>query len=236
MGTLYCGGCRAMIGELPFLLLIFALLFLVMEVATVMLVLTGLDRDTARFQAISLLTSSGYTTSEAELVVRHPVRRKIALFLMISGTIALAFIISVLVRILGRGLSGPDDVFFLVSFLLGVYLLFRSPRVILFMDKHLEKRLMKQPYLQKRTVEELLKVDEHFSIAEVHLTNPQAPWINQTLGETRLRDQGVLILSIRRKEGSIIRAPRGTDYLRPDDILLVYGRHRYIADLIDKVT
>jgi hypothetical protein len=225
-----------MIAELPFLFLIFALLFLIMEVATVMLVLTGLDRDTAHFQAISLLTSSGYTTSESELVVRHPVRRRIALFLMISGTIALAFIISVLVRILGRGLSGPEDVFLLLSFLLAVYLLFRNPRVIHFMDRHLEKRLMKQPYLKKRTVEELLKVDEHFSIAEVHLTNPQAPWVHQTLGETRLRDLGVLVLSIRRKEGTIIRAPRGSDYLRPEDILLVYGRPHYIADLIDKVT
>jgi hypothetical protein len=223
---------RGLLGEIPLLFLIFSLLFLIMEVATVMLVITGLDRDTARFQAISLLTSSGYTTSEAELVVRHPVRRKIALFLMISGTIALAIIISLLVRILARGLSGPDEVFYLVSFLLAVYLLFRSRRVTGFLDKHLEKRLVKQPYLQKRTVEELLKVDEHFSIAEVHLSNPAAPWIQRTLGEARLRDQGVLVLSIRRKDGSIIRAPRGTDILNTGDILLVYGRPRYIAKLI----
>jgi hypothetical protein len=225
-----------MLGELPLLFLIFALLFLIMEVATVLLVITGLDRETARFQAISLLTSSGYTTSEAELVVRHPVRRKIALFLMLSGTIALALIISVLVRVLGRDLSGPQSIFYLVSVLLMVFFLFRNKYILSFLDKHLEKRLMKQSYLKTRTVEELLKVDENFSIAEVHLTNHRSPWVHRTLGETRLRDMGVMVLSIRRRNGTVIRAPRGTDLLQPDDILLVYGRPRYIGELIDQIT
>lgn len=225
-----------MLGELPLLFLVFALLFIIIEVATAMLVLTGLDRETARFQAISLITASGYTTSESELVVRHPVRRKIALALMISGTIALAFIISILVRILGRGFSGPEDVFMLVSFLVVVYLLFRSSRVIQYLEHHLEKRLGNQTYLQKRSVEELLKIDEHFSVAEVHLSNPHAPWINQDLGQMRLRDRNVMVLSIRRIDGTIIRAPRGKDTLRQGDILLVYGRARYIQELIDTVS
>lgn len=225
-----------MLHEIPLLFLLFALLFLILEVSTVMLVLTGLDRDTARFQAVSLITSSGFTTSEAELVARHPVRRRIAMFLMITGTIAFAFIISVLVRILGRGLSGPEDAFVLVSLLLIIYLLFRSPRMIGMFSRRLEKQLMKQPYLRKRTVEELLKVDENFSIAEVHLSNPDSPWVNKTLGDIRLRDRGVMVLSIRSKGGTIIRAPRGTDLLTTGDILLVYARPRYIAELIDQVT
>ncbi|MDW7684094.1 MAG: TrkA C-terminal domain-containing protein [Bacillota bacterium] len=224
-----------MLNELPLLFLVFALLFLILEVSAVMLVLTGLDRDTARFQAISIITASGYTTSESELVARHPVRRKIAMFLMISGTIALAFIISILVRILSQGLSGPEDVFFAVSILLAVYLLFRSRRVMNLLHNRLEKQLARQPYLQKRSVEELLKLDENYSIAEVHLCNPDAPWVNKPLSETRLRDKGIMILSIRR-DGNVIRAPRGTDDLRLGDILLVYGRPRFITELIELAT
>ena len=222
--------------ELPLLFLVFTLLFLIVEVATVMLVMTGLDRDTARFQAVSIITASGYTTTESELVVRHPVRRKIAMFLMISGSIALAVIISILVRILGGGLSGARDIFYVVIVLFAVYLVFRNPKFIQFLDSRLEKQLVKQPYLHKRSVEEILKIDEHFSIAEVHLSKPNAPWLDKTLREMRLRDKGVLVLSIRRKEGNVIRAPRGTDILRSGDILLVYGRPRYIADLIELVT
>ena len=224
-----------MLSELPLLFLVFSLLILTVEVSTVMLILTGLDRDTARFQAISIITASGYTTSESELVARHPVRRKIAMSLMISGSIAVAFIISIMVRILSKGLSGPKDVFSAVILLLMVYLLFRSNRMNRFLSTRLEQQLAKQPYLHKRSVEELLKLDDNFSIAEIHLSNPNSPWVNQTLSETRLRDKGILILSIRR-DGNVIRAPRGTDELRNGDILLVYGRPRFIAELIEIVT
>lgn len=222
--------------ELQLLFLVFILLFLIVEVSTVMLALTGLDRDTARFQAISIITGSGYTTSESELVARHPVRRKIAMFLMISGSIALAVLISILIRILAGGLSGPQDIFYAVIVLSVIYLLFRSKAIIRFLDSSLEKQLTKQPYLQKRTVEELLRCDEHFSIAEINLSNKASPWIDQTLSTTRLRDKGVLVLSIRRRDGNVIRAPRGADYLRAGDILLVYGRPRYISEIIEIVT
>ncbi|MCR3921466.1 MAG: TrkA C-terminal domain-containing protein [Firmicutes bacterium] len=223
-----------MLVELPLLILVFTLLFLIVEVATVMLVLTGLDRDTARFQAISIITGSGYTTSESELVCRHPVRRKIAMFLMVSGSIALAVIISILVRILGGELSGID-LFTAIVILLVIILVFRSPRVLHFLDVYLEKQIMKQPYIHKRTVEELLKIDENFSIAEIQLSQT-APWVDKTLGETRLRDLGVLVLSIRRRDGNVIRAPRGVDVLRQGDILLVYGRPRFISEIIELIT
>ncbi|MBS4030768.1 MAG: potassium transporter TrkA [Clostridiales bacterium] len=224
-----------MTNELMLLFLVATLLFLILEVAAVMLRLTGLDRDTARFQAISIITASGYTTSESELVARHPVRRKIAMFLMISGTIALAFIISILVRILGRGLSGPEEVFSAVTALLVIYLLFHNPIMAGMVDRYLERQLLKQPYLSRRSVEELLKLDENYSIAEVHLSNPDSHWFGKTLSEIRPRDQGIMILSIRRN-GNVIRAPLGTDDLRQGDILLVYGRPKYISQLIERVT
>jgi len=51
---------------------------LITRVATVAFTLTGLSRDVARFQARSALSGTGFTTSEAEAVVGHPVRRRIA--------------------------------------------------------------------------------------------------------------------------------------------------------------
>ncbi|HHX74133.1 MAG TPA: potassium transporter TrkA, partial [Firmicutes bacterium] len=109
-------------------------------------------------------------------------------------------------------------------------------RLIFFLDRYLERQLLRQPYLRKRTVEELLKIDENFGIAEVQLANAACPWIDKTLGEIRLRDQGVMVLSIRRTDGNMIRAPRGTDFLRRGDILLVYGRPRFIRRLIEQAT
>ncbi len=218
--------------EIPLLFLILALIILIVEIATVMLKLTGLDRETARFQAVSLFTSSGYTTSESELVARHPVRRKIAMFLMVLGPITLAFIISITVRLLGTGLSGPQDILAVSGALVLIYLFSRNPRFVAFFDRQLEKQLTRQPSLRKRSVEEILRLDNNFTIAEVKLANPEVPYIDKQLKETRLRDRGILVLSIRR-EGSVIHAPRGTHDLRYDDTLLVYGRSEQIKKLIE---
>ena len=45
---------------------------LVTRVAAIALSVTGLSRESARFQARSAFTGVGFTTSEAESVVNHP--------------------------------------------------------------------------------------------------------------------------------------------------------------------
>jgi len=49
----------------------------VIQVASVTLQLTGLADATARFQALSAFTGTGFTTSEAEAIVNYPVRRRV---------------------------------------------------------------------------------------------------------------------------------------------------------------
>jgi len=55
------------------LLIILTLSILITRIATVALTLTGLSRDSARFQARSAFLGVGFTTIESESVVRHPV-------------------------------------------------------------------------------------------------------------------------------------------------------------------
>jgi len=58
---------------------------LITRVATVAFVLTGMSQEAARFQARSALTGTGFTTTESESVVGHPVRRRIVMALMLLG-------------------------------------------------------------------------------------------------------------------------------------------------------
>lgn len=67
------------------LLVIVFLSLVVTRIATVALVHTGLGREAARFQARSALTGVGFTTSEAEQIVSHPVRRRVVMVLMLVG-------------------------------------------------------------------------------------------------------------------------------------------------------
>src|SRR5204862_7988845 len=70
-------------------LIIVLLSVLVTRVATVALSLTGMSRESARFQARSALTGVGFTTTEAEDVVNHPVRRRLVGGLMLLGSAGL---------------------------------------------------------------------------------------------------------------------------------------------------
>lgn len=49
--------------------------------------LTGLTDSKAKFQAISLITNSGFTTNEAEIITTNKARRRIASAAMITGHI-----------------------------------------------------------------------------------------------------------------------------------------------------
>jgi hypothetical protein len=79
------------------LLVIVTLSITVTKVATVALARTGLSREAARFQARSSFTGVGFTTSESERIVRHPVRRRIVLFLMLLGNAGLITAVSSLI-------------------------------------------------------------------------------------------------------------------------------------------
>lgn len=65
---------------------IFILVYiLINEIFTVLFRLTGLTEDKAKFQVTSMLTNSGFTTSDSELITSSRVRRKLARITMISG-------------------------------------------------------------------------------------------------------------------------------------------------------
>ena len=74
------------------------LLLLIVEIASIALHMTGLNMKTARFQALSAFTSTGFTTKESEDVVSHKYRRQIIMTLMIVGFITWASLVSLFIN------------------------------------------------------------------------------------------------------------------------------------------
>ena len=60
---------------------------LAVRAGTTALMMTGLSWDTASFQSYSAFFGVGFTTREAEMVVNHPVRRRIIRDLILAGNI-----------------------------------------------------------------------------------------------------------------------------------------------------
>src|SRR5918912_450068 len=87
--------------------LVIALLsMLITRVATVALALTGMSRESARFQARSAYLGVGFTTAEAESVVNHPVRRRIISALIFTGNAGVVTVVATLFIGFGAHSSG----------------------------------------------------------------------------------------------------------------------------------
>ena len=76
------------------LLTVLTLSVIVTRIATVALLHTGLSREAAQFQARSAFTGVGFTTTEAESVVNHPVRRRVVMLLMLVGNAGIVSVIA----------------------------------------------------------------------------------------------------------------------------------------------
>ncbi|MEH7334271.1 hypothetical protein V7161_16620 [Neobacillus drentensis] len=97
--------------NLLFLFIYFIIILVVIEIHVILFQLTGLKVEVSRFQVISMMTGTGFTTGESELILGHPVRRKLATFLILFGAFSLAVIISSISNFLSNELS-MDEVLY----------------------------------------------------------------------------------------------------------------------------
>ncbi|WHY86149.1 hypothetical protein QNH39_26860 [Neobacillus novalis] len=96
--------------NLLFLLIYFFIIITVTEIFVILFRLTGLKSEVSRFQVVSMMTSTGFTTGESELILGHPVRRKLGVFLILFGAFSLAVIISSISQFLSKGLRMKEIV------------------------------------------------------------------------------------------------------------------------------
>lgn len=218
-------------------LIIVLISMIIGRVATTALTLTGMSREQARFQARSALTGAGFTTTESETIVTHPVRRRIVMLLMLTGS---AGIVSVIGTI-AIGAAGADTTGQGVTAFLGliagiVVLLFaiRLRPVDRALSRLIRVGLDRWTDLDVRDVESLLDIHGGYSIAELLVQDTD--WLcDRSLTDMRLNDEGILVLGIQRHNGGYDGAPKGTSTVHAGDTLLLYGHQDRIAQLDDRV-
>lgn len=197
------------------------ILILIIEVATILLEATGLRKEVARFQAISLLTGTGFTTSESELVINHPVRRKIASFLIVFGAVSLAIILSYVISFFVTSTIYLSDLGIGVGVLIGAIFILRSPFIHTFLSRNIGSRFDKY-YVHHKSVEEVFHLDDENVMRQFVLTESHRKLINIPLKQLRLADLDIKILHIMRNNVPI-KNPTGSTVLLPGDEVLVYG-------------
>lgn len=209
---------------------------LVVRVASHALVLTGLSRDTSSFQAVSAFFGVGFTTREAELVVNHPVRRRIIRDLIILGNIGLTSALATIVISMISADSGWKQVLYKVGILCGSVLVFWLVWNIGFVrravDWTIERSLKRMGHVRPPDYEVLIRAQDGFTIAE-YVIEQGHPLTGKSLGDIRLRNQGVVVLGILRRDGTYVGVPHGEAVLLAGDVLTVYGRESSIRASLD---
>lgn len=221
--------------------LLFVVLFsiFVVRIGTVALKMTGLSRDVAAFQAQSAFSGVGFTTSESEYVVSHPVRRKIIRILMLMGsagitsamaTLVLTFIGRTPYEMLERGI-------WLAIGLIALFLFARSKLIDRGLSWIIERALERFTNIRVYDYEALLGITRGYTIAQFRVREDS--WLNgKKLREIRLSDEGVLILGIYRYVDGreiYIGAPRGDTVLYAGDLLICYGHEETLRNLSRRI-
>ena len=221
------------------LLLVVAMLSLLLtRIATIALTATGMSHPSARFQARSALTGVGFTTTESEAVVAHPARRRIIMALMLLGSVGLATSIAgILAGMVGRADVGDRLTrgLVLVGGLGVIYWISMSKRVDRRLTFVIGRGLARFTDLDVRDYAALLHVSGEYEVKEM-LAVPGAWMTGRTLGELRLRDEGILVLGIVRAGGSYLGVPTKETRIDPGDTLILYGRDGRFAELTSRPT
>ncbi len=199
---------------------------LVCRIAETALTLTGLSRASARFQARSAFSGVGYTTTESESIVNHPVRRQIAMMLMLMGNIGLATVAaSVMVSFMDAKATEnwPRNLSLIFGGLLGLIVLTRSKWVERRLNRIITWALRTFTDLDARDYVAVLNLEDGYAVTEMRID--PGDWLAETsLLELELPKEGVLVLGVHcSKTEQYFGAPTASHVINVGDTLVLYG-------------
>jgi len=205
----------------------------VVRVGAAALVLTGLSHDAARFQALSAFTGTGFTTSESESVVSHPVRRRILTVLMVLGNAGIVSMLGTLILSFttsGGHRQSLNRLSWIVAGLLILWLVSRSRWLDRQMGRLILRALRRWTKLEVRDFEDLLRLSHGYGIMEMFVK--PSDWVaGKTLAELRLSHEGINVIALRRADGTYVGTPTGQTRIMAGDVLILYGRRERFAEL-----
>lgn len=221
------------------LILVFAfilLYILIIEVFSVLFTASGLTREKARYQTISLFTNAGFTTTESELITSNNTRRKLAAICMIIGHIFSVLIVSLVVSMLStlKGDEVQADMWpILIAFGIFVFIiiLLKLPFVAMPIRKILEHIALRR--ISKGNGENIItELDNNgkSSIAEIYIAKLPLILKDKSIYEAKLKSQyNINVLSVKRKN-KMLDASKDT-MLQEGDFVAVFGDMKSIKDV-----
>ncbi|HUU40161.1 MAG TPA: TrkA C-terminal domain-containing protein [Desulfatiglandales bacterium] len=217
-------------------LFIILLSFLIIRVGAIALMITGLEEQRARFQALSAFTGTGFTTHEAESVINHPKRRRIISILMIMGNVGIVAVIVTMTSsiVKTKGYFVSLDI---LLFVVGIYLIYKfatHKKIIRRWESFIEDKFVKSNIFEEAATEDLLHLFEGYGLVRF-IVDEQSPLNGSTLADHKLNIEGILVLGVERGK-SWVPVPRSDEVLHKDDRLVIYGPVDKMKSILSQIT
>lgn len=212
----------------------------IIDLFTLVFRILGLTQEQARFQVISLLTNSGYTTKEAEIIVEVPSRRHLARTIMLFGSIFSVTFMSLFVSAVTQ--LPRYEAREVLPFILGTaagFIIFmiirRKPNVRRYFDDKIitaaEKRLVGKNTNSVILLDELTDA----SLSKVIINRVPKDLDNMPISELKLEDKGIHPLYCQ-KQGEPIQLVNKDTKLIPNFSLTVIGPIKAVRQIfVDSV-
>lgn len=218
------------------LFLIVSLSALITKIATIALVHTGLSTESAKFQSRSAYTGTGYSTSESESIMNHPVRRKIVFNLMIIGNAGIVTVMSSLILTFLLPETLASKLYGLLTVVVGMSIVWwaiRSKWVDKVLSAMIRRMLKRYTDIDIQDFAAILHLKDDFKISEKKINGTD--WMaNKSLDELKLRREGLTVLGIYREGKEYFGSPVGTAMILPDDVITVYGKSEVIKSIFKR--
>lgn len=203
------------------------------EIFTILFQLTGIAREKARTQVISLLTNSGFTTTESEIIMSSKKRRRIARVTMMFGYCFAVIIVSIMVNVfLSMNTYEVTNLLGTVS-LMGILVILYICTMRLKKVRHgfnsiIEKLGNRVMYGKKSNALVLIDMVSTKAMVQIMVRNVPSFLQGTPLSESNLKQEyNIQILYIERN-GELLDVVDGETIIRPKDILCLFGEFRKI--------
>ncbi|GLB59980.1 TrkA C-terminal domain-containing protein [Cytobacillus sp. NCCP-133] len=210
-----------------FILIYLGIVLAVIEINSLLFSYTGLDKHVARFQVISMLTGTGFTTGESELIIDHPIRRRLGAFLILFGAFSLAVIISAISNLLSDEFYTTKISIAAVVLIIIIFML-KMPQIKSFLSEKLEHELEEHFDFRDLPIRDALLTDESDQILD-YFIDESCQFIGKELRNIIEEDADILVLYIQRGDLKI-RKDRLVTVIQEGDHIIIYGDENAIEE------
>jgi len=205
------------------------------RVGATALMMTGLSWDTASFQSYSAFFGVGFTTKEVEMVVNHPVRRRIIRDLILAGNIGLTSALATLVVTLMQSAATSHLLLIVGALVTGALVLLFLSRIgwlQKLLDRVIRYTLERTGMVRALDYELLLRIQYGYVVSEIEVL-PNTYLAGRALRDSRPWDRGVVILFIKRDDEMVPGLPGPADIIQPGDVVTAYGKEQSLQAMVE---